>query len=134
MIREGLIHMASARLKPTQCIVLSRQKHIIACRLYRGSYSYWPLQDKTNTMNCALHVAAIHWRSAITHYMHVRDKNSKTQGISANVVKVFFHTLRNCSSRKEFAPSGSKLFSLREVPILKRDYCRESVLETKVSH
>ena len=37
------------------------------------------------------------------------------------MVKVIFHATRNCSLIKEFAPSGSKLFSLREVPIMKRD-------------
>ena len=41
------------------------------------------------------------------------------------MVKVIFHTIRNCSYRKEFAPSGSKLFPLREVPILKRDAIEE---------
>ena len=57
----------------------------------------------------------------ITQYTHVRNKNSNTQGSSPYVVKVLFHTLRNCSLRKEFAPSGSKFFPLREVSILKRD-------------
>ena len=33
----------------------------------------------------------------ITQYTHVRNKNSNTQGSSPNVVKVVFHTLRNCS-------------------------------------
>ena len=37
------------------------------------------------------------------------------------MVKVTFHLIRNCSFRKEFAPSGSKFFPLREVPISKRD-------------
>ena len=37
------------------------------------------------------------------------------------MVKVIFYTIRNCSKRKEFAPSGSKIFLLREVPILKRN-------------
>ena len=37
-----------------------------------------------------------------------------------------FHTIRNCSYRKEFAPSGSKFFPLREVPILKRDAIEEN--------
>ena len=49
------------------------------------------------------------------------NKNSNNQGRSPNVVKVIFHTIRNCSLRKEFAPSGSKFFPLRVVPILKRD-------------
>ena len=51
--------------------------------------------------------------------MHI--KTSDTQGRSPNVVKVIFLTIRNCSQRKEFAPSGSKFFPFREVPILKRD-------------
>ena len=33
----------------------------------------------------------------ITHYTHVCHKNCNTQGSSPNLVKVFFHTLRNCS-------------------------------------
>ena len=33
----------------------------------------------------------------ITQYTHVRNKNSKTQGSSPNVVKVIFHTTRNFS-------------------------------------
>ena len=37
------------------------------------------------------------------------------------MVKVIFHTIRNFSKRKEFAPSGSKFFPLREVPILKKN-------------
>ena len=56
----------------------------------------------------------------ITQYTHVRKKKSNTQGSSPYVVKVIFNTLRNCSKRKEFAPSGRKFFPLREVP-MKRD-------------
>ena len=37
------------------------------------------------------------------------------------MVKVIFHTKRNFSKRKEFAPFGSKFFPFREVPIMKRD-------------
>ena len=33
----------------------------------------------------------------ITHYTHLPNKNSNTQGSSPYVVKVIFHTLRNCS-------------------------------------
>ena len=36
------------------------------------------------------------------------------------MVIVIFHTIRNCSLKKEFAPSGTKFFPLREFPILKR--------------
>ena len=39
----------------------------------------------------------------ITHVTHVRDKNSNIQGRSLNVIKVIFHTIRDCSQRKEFA-------------------------------
>ena len=53
-------------------------------------------------------------------YMPMRNKNSSNQESSPNVVKVIFHTLRNSSKKKEFAPSGGKFFPLREVPILKR--------------
>ena len=42
------------------------------------------------------------------------------------MVKVIFHTIWNCSSRKGFAPSGSKFFPLREVPILKTDAIEEN--------
>ena len=67
----------------------------------------------------------------ITQYMHMHNKNSNTQGSSPNVVKVIFHTLRNCSERKEFAPSGSKFFPLREY-FEKVHNCRESMLDTVV--
>ena len=43
------------------------------------------------------------------------------QGRSPNVVKVIFHTIRNYSKRKEFAPP------LREVPIFKRDAIKENL-------
>ena len=33
----------------------------------------------------------------ITQYTYMRNKNSSTQGSSPNVVKVIFHTIRNCS-------------------------------------
>ena len=33
----------------------------------------------------------------ITQYVHVRNKNSNTQGSSPNVVKVISNTTRNCS-------------------------------------
>ena len=57
----------------------------------------------------------------ITQFTHLHNKNSNTQGSSSKVVKVIFHTKRNCSYRKEYAPCGSKFFPLREVPIMKRD-------------
>ena len=46
------------------------------------------------------------------------------------MVKVIFHTIKNYSKRKEFAPSGSgsKFFPLTEVPILKRDTKEENIL------
>ena len=56
----------------------------------------------------------------ITQYTHVRNKNSNTRGSSPNVVKVIFHTSRNCSKRKEFALFG------REVPILKKGGIEEN--------
>ena len=66
----------------------------------------------------------------VMQYMHARNRNSNTQGSSPNVVKVVFYTLKNCSLRKEFAPSGSKFFPLRELPIMKRDVDRSgSVVE-----
>ena len=57
---------------------------------------------------------------------HVRNTNSNIQGRSPNVVKVIIHTTRNRSLREELAPSGSKFFSLREVPILKRGAIEEN--------
>ena len=62
----------------------------------------------------------------ITQYTHMRYNNSNTQGSSPNVVKVIFHTLRNCSYRKDFAPSVSEFFPLREIPILIRDVIVEN--------
>ena len=46
-----------------------------------------------------------------TQPTHVRDKNSNIQGRSPNVVKVIFHTLRNCSQRKKNSlPLGANSF------------------------
>ena len=42
------------------------------------------------------------------------------------MVNVIFHAIGNCSKRKEFAPSGSKFFPLREVPIMERDTIEEN--------
>ena len=50
------------------------------------------------------------------------------------MVKVIFHSIRNYSLRKDFAPSGSEYFPLREVLILKRDTIDEkSLLDQEVS-
>ena len=57
----------------------------------------------------------------ITQFTHVRNNNSNIQARSQNVIKVIFRAIRNFSLGKEIAPSGSKFFPLREVPILKRD-------------
>ena len=57
----------------------------------------------------------------ITQVTQVHNKNSAIYGRSLNVIKVIFHTMRNCS----FAPSGSKFFPLREVPFLKREAIEE---------
>ena len=35
--------------------------------------------------------------ASITQVTHVRNKNSNIQGKSLNVIKVLFHTTRNCS-------------------------------------
>ena len=59
----------------------------------------------TDYMVCTIilhHVVSV---APITQYTHVRNEYSNTQGSSPNVVKVIFHTLRNCSLRKEFASS-----------------------------
>ena len=56
-------------------------------------------------------------RPFITERLLIGRKESNQT--KPNVVKVIFHTLRNCSESKEFAPSGSKFFPLREVPIWK---------------
>ena len=63
-------------------------------------------------------ICRYHWRSFHDAFTHVRNKSSNIQGRSPNVVKVIFLTIRNCSKRKEFAPSGSKFFPLRDIPIL----------------
>ena len=42
------------------------------------------------------------------------------------MVKVIFHAIRNFSLRNEFAPSESKFFPLREVPIMRRDAIGEN--------
>ena len=55
----------------------------------------------------------------------MRNKNSNIQGRSFNVIKVIFHTI-GTAHMKEFAPSGSKFFPLREVPILKREAIEEN--------
>ena len=73
------------------------------------------------------------WRSSHYSVMQVRNKNSNIQGRPPNVVKVIFHLIRNCSKRKEFALSGSKFFPLREVPTLKRDAIRETLLGPVIS-
>ena len=49
------------------------------------------------------------------------------------MVKVIFHPIRNCSLRKDFAPSGSKFFPLREVPILKREVNEENNCRIQLS-
>ena len=67
-----------------------------------------------------------HWRSSHYAVSHVRYKNSNIQGRSPNAEKVILHTIRNCSERKQFAPSGSKFFPVREVLILKRDAIEEN--------
>ena len=41
------------------------------------------------------------------------------------MVKVIFHTIKE---KKLLSPSGSKFFSLRKVPILKRDAIEENQL------
>ena len=37
-----------------------------------------------------------HWRSSHYAVTHVHNKNSNIQGRSSKVVKVIFHTIRNC--------------------------------------
>ena len=59
------------------------------------------------------------------HYAvtHVRNKENNIQGRSPYFVKVTFHIIRDGTAfkGKKFAPSGSKFFPLREVPISKWD-------------
>ena len=70
----------------------------------------------------------LHVYIGIASVTYVRHEIGNIQGRSPNVVKVIFHTIRNCSQMNEFAPSGSKFFpySLREVPIFKRDINEEN--------
>ena len=37
------------------------------------------------------------------------------------MINMIFNAIKNCFLKKEFAPSGSKFFPLREVPIMKKD-------------
>ena len=41
--------------------------------------------------------------------------------------------VRNCPKKKQFAPSGSEFFPLREVPILKRDAIEKNHCSFQVS-
>ena len=68
-----------------------------------------------------------HWRSSPYSVTHFYNKNSNIQGRLSNVVKVISQTRRNCSKKKEFNPSASKFFPLREVPILKRNAIEENL-------
>ena len=77
-------------------------------------------------------LVTLHWRSSHYAVTHVRNKNSNIQGRSPNMVKVLFHTIRYCSLRKEFAPSGSKFFPLREVPIFKKGHNRRGSLQDPI--
>ena len=43
------------------------------------------------------HMHHTHWRSSHYAVTHVRNKNSNIHGRSHNVVKVIYHTIRNCS-------------------------------------
>ena len=57
----------------------------------------------------------------IVQVTHMRNKNSDIQGRSFNVLNCDFPYYRELLIfRKEFAPSGSKFYPLREVPILKK--------------
>ena len=42
-------------------------------------------------------MCCVHWRSSHYAVTHMRNVNSNNQGRSPNVVKVIFHTIRNCS-------------------------------------
>ena len=44
-----------------------------------------------------LNSESLHWRSSHYTVTHVHAKNSNIQGRSPDMVKVIFHTLRNCS-------------------------------------
>ena len=57
------------------------------------SLSYDGIMNKSHVPTIELHIGI----APITQYTHMRNKNSNTQGSSPNVVKVIFHTLRNCS-------------------------------------
>ena len=61
-----------------------------------------------------------HWRSFHYAVTHLQNKNSSIQGRSPVVVKLIFHTIRNCSS------SGSEFFPLEEIPILNRGAINEN--------
>ena len=63
---------------------------------------------------CAFQTKGSHYTST-----HMGNKNSNIQGRSSNIVKVIYHTIRNCSYLgKNLLPEG--------VPILKRDTIGEN--------
>ena len=49
-----------------------------------------------------------HWRSSHYAVMLMRNKNSNIQGRSTNVVKVIFHTIRNCSLKERIRSLSGK--------------------------
>ena len=59
--------------------------------------------EKTNKAQYFMWI--ICWRSSHYSFTHVCNKNSNIQGRSPNVVNLIFHAIRNCSIKKEFAPS-----------------------------
>ena len=74
-----------------------------------------------------------HWSSSNYAVTHVRNKDNNIQGRPPNVGKVIFHTIRNCSYRKEFAPYGSKFFPLKNSHYENGRNLRESLLDPVVS-
>ena len=68
----------------------------------------------------------------MTHYTHVRNKNSYTQGSSPNVVKVIF--FKELLLKERIRPLWEQIVSFkRSSHFEKGRNCRESLLATVVS-
>ena len=79
---------------------------MILSQFYASIYEFYDGQLKQhicNSFTLLISYGKIWFSSFRLHF-----DGQNIQGRSHNVVKVIFHTIRNCSKRKEFAPRGSK--------------------------
>ena len=127
-ILNGMIKHLSWRFTSQSTFFPSYQEDSWVESVLQSSWSRTQLSasSESGTSNPLILISS-HWRSSHYPVSYVyNNKNSNIQGRSLYVVKVIFHSIRNCSWRKEIAPSGSYFFPLREVPILKRDANEEN--------